>query len=88
MAPEELRERVQTFIQENYLFDPAKRVGDEESLLGSGIVDSTGILELISFLEETCVVKFRDSDLVADNFDSVNKIVSFMSQKLSGGRDN
>ena len=88
MVAEELRERVQVFIQENYLFDPGKRVGDEESLLGSGIVDSTGILELISFLEETCEVKFRDSDLVADNFDSVNKIVTFMSQKLSGGRGN
>lgn len=69
------------------MFDHNKAVEDSQSLLGTGIVDSTGILELISFLEESCEVKFADHELVADNFDSVGKIVSFVSQKLSGGRN-
>jgi acyl carrier protein len=88
MTPEELRGSVQTFIQQNFLFDQNKTVDHEQSLLATGIVDSTGILELISFLEESCRVKFADHELTADNFDSVGKIVSFVSQKLSGGRDN
>jgi acyl carrier protein len=86
MISDDLRSEVHSFIQKNYLFDETKTVGEEQSLLGSGIVDSTGILELISFLEETCHVKFQDNELVSDNFDSVGRIISFMSQKLSQGR--
>jgi acyl carrier protein len=64
------------------MFDDKKTLDEEESLLGSGIVDSTGILELIAYLEETYQLKFRDDELVADNFDSVAKISAFVSRKL------
>ena len=83
MTQEDMRTQVHEFIQRNFLFDDKKTLADDQSLLGSGVVDSTGILELISFLEDTCRVKFDDSELVADNFDSVNKIAQFLNKKLS-----
>ena len=82
MKQEDVHTRVHQFIRKNFLFDDTARLGDDQSLLGSGVVDSTGILELISFLEETCGVKFEDSDLVADNFDTINKIAQFIATKL------
>jgi len=82
MTSEEIRAKVHQFIRKNFLFDDKAQLGDDQSLLGSGVVDSTGILELISFLEETCSVKFEDSELVADNFDTINKIAAFITTKL------
>jgi acyl carrier protein len=80
---EEIGLKVQSFIQENFIFD-GKNLDSEESLLGSGTIDSTGILEVISFLEQTFGVHFEDKELVADNFDSIAKIQSFMFHKLAG----
>ena len=82
MTAQGLRAEIHDFIRKNFLFDEAKRIDDDQSLLGSGVVDSTGILELISHLEGAYRLKFADSELVADNFDSVNRIIAFMSPKL------
>lgn len=81
MKSDEIKTRVREFIRTNFLFDNKRVLGDDESLLGSGTVDSTGILELISFLEENFNVKFKDQELVADNFDSITKIASFVGSK-------
>jgi len=86
MKQEEIRIQVHEFIQRNFLFDDKKTLGDDQSLLGSGVVDSTGILELISFLEDVCHLKFDDSELVADNFDTVNRIAQFITRKQSKGK--
>lgn len=83
MTQEEIRTRIHEFIRKNFLFDDKATLDDDQSLLGSGVVDSTGILELISFLEETCRVKFDDSELVADNFDTVNRVAAFVAGKAS-----
>lgn len=77
---------VQEFIRKNFVFDEKRVVEADESLLGSGIVDSTGILELIAFLEQTYQVDFKDSELVADNFDSIKKITVFVAAKLNHSR--
>ncbi len=84
MTTDGLRTEIHQFIRKNFLFDDSKTIDDNQSLLASGIVDSTGILELISHLEGTYRLKFADSELVAENFDSVNRIVSFMTPKLQG----
>ncbi len=83
MTTDTLRAEIHSFIQKNFLFDDTKTVDDEQSLLGSGVVDSTGILELIGHLETTLHVKFADSELVADNFDSVGRILRFVAPRLS-----
>jgi acyl carrier protein len=82
MTADGLRTEIHQFIQKNFLFDDSKAIDDDQSLLASGIVDSTGILELISHLEGTYRLKFADSELVADNFDSVNRIIGFITPKL------
>lgn len=77
-----LRDQVRAFILENYLFTvDTSALGLDDSLLGRGIVDSTGMLEIIFFIEEQLGVKVKDEEMIPDNLDSVNKIVSFVSSK-------
>ncbi len=77
-----IRTTVLNFLQTNFMFDEKKQIADDESLLGAGIVDSTGILEMIGFLEETYGVKFLDDELIAENFDSLGRIASFLNKKI------
>ena len=77
-----LRDRIQKFILENYLFtsDPSA-LGSDDSLLGRGIVDSTGMLEIIMFIEEQLGVTVKDDEMVPENLDSVNRIAAFVESK-------
>ena len=81
MTEESITADVLTFIRSNFMFDGGAALDSDQSLLGSGIVDSTGILELISFLESKYSIKFRDEELVADNFDSLRRISTFVKSK-------
>lgn len=83
MNANEIGQTVNKFISKNFLFDETRKVPESDSLLGSGIIDSTGVLELIAFLEQEYKVKFEDQELVAENFDSINNIKAFISRKLS-----
>jgi len=77
-----LRTQIRDFILENYLFtnDPSA-IDLDDSLLDRGIVDSTGMLEIIFFIEEKLGIKVKDDELVPDNLDSVNKIASFVEAR-------
>ena len=80
-----IHERIRKFILENYLFtDDATQLGLEDSLLGRGIVDSTGMLEVILFIEEQCGVKVEDAEMVPENLDSVNRIAAYVTSKRGG----
>jgi acyl carrier protein len=83
MTQDQIKDQVRQFIRTNFVFDDRRVLEDKESLLGSGVIDSTGILELISYLEEHFNVKFEDSELTGENFDSVERIATFVSAKLS-----
>ncbi len=74
---ERIKEQVRQFIQDNFIFDKQRTLMDDESLLGSGIIDSTGILELIAFLEKDLLITFRDDDLTGENFDTLDHIAAF-----------
>jgi acyl carrier protein len=77
-----LNDQIRTFILENYLFtNDASALGLDDSLLGRGIVDSTGMLEIIFFIEEQLGVKVKDEEMIPDNLDSVSKIAAFVSNK-------
>ena len=77
-----LRDQVRAFILENYLFTAdTKALGLDDSLLGRGIVDSTGMLEIIFFIEEQLGVKVKDEEMIPDNLDGVNKIAAFVQSK-------
>jgi acyl carrier protein len=77
-----LRDQIRAFILENYLFTAdTQALGLDDSLLGRGIVDSTGMLEIIFFIEEQLGVKVRDEEMIPDNLDSVNRIATFVESR-------
>ena len=78
----ELKEKVRQFITTNfYVADPAS-LKDDQSLLESGIVDSTGVLEVITFIESELGVAVEDAEMLPENLDSVNNVVKFVQKKL------
>lgn len=78
---EMVREQIRKFIVDNFLFGDEGTFKDDDSFLENGIIDSTGILELVAFLEESAGVKVEDSELLPENLDSVNRIVAFTEKK-------
>ena len=77
-----LHDTIRRFILENYLFtSDTSAIGLDDSLLGRGIVDSTGMLEIIFFIEEQLGVKVKDEEMIPDNLDSVSKIAAFVANK-------
>jgi acyl carrier protein len=82
MSQQDIQKTVRDFIQQNFIFDPNMALANDESLLGAGVIDSTGVLELIGFLEEKYQIQFGDDELVAENFDTVLKITTFLQKKL------
>lgn len=75
-------DQIRSYILENFLFtDSADAFADGDSFLERGIIDSTGVLELIFFVEERFGIKVADNDMVPDNFDSVNNIARFVHGK-------
>jgi acyl carrier protein len=75
---------IRTYLLENHLFsNDDAQLGNDDSLLEKGIIDSTGILEVIMFLESQFGVTVKDSEMLPENFDSVNNIVHFVRQRKS-----
>jgi len=77
-----IEDKVKEYILENYLFtDDMSALGNDDSFIEKGIIDSTGILEVIFFLEETFNIVVEDDEMVPENFDSVNNITTFVNKK-------
>jgi acyl carrier protein len=73
---------IRAFIVENFLFgDTSQDLGDDVSLIEADLVDSTGILELVAFVETTYGVAIADADIVPANFDSIGRIAAFVAAK-------
>lgn len=75
--------KVREFVVENFLFGDGKVLKDDTSFMEEGIIDSTGILELVFFLEETFSLSVEDDELVPDNMDSLQNIALFIDRKLN-----
>ena len=74
---------VRRFIGENFLFrDDGDAITHDASLLDAGIIDSTGVLELVSFLETTFGIEVQDDEMLPENLDSIRAITSYVSRKL------
>lgn len=76
-----IKREVRDFIMENFL--PEKELADDDRLLENGIIDSTGILEIVSFIETTYGFVVEDEDLIPDNLDSIDRITAFVQKKLA-----
>ena len=73
--------KIEQFIIENFLFGNAGDLQDDTSFLQEGIIDSTGVLELITFLEEQFEIKIEDDELIPENLDSINNVMAFLQSK-------
>ena len=74
--------KISTFIIENLLLGRSVDVAGTPSFLEAGIIDSTGVLELVQFLEETWSFSVRDDEMVPDNLDSLAKLEAFVRRKI------
>jgi len=74
--------KVQDFIKGKFIFNKANNFNQKTSLFEEGIIDSTGVLELILFLEESFSVEIKDEEIVPENLNSVSNIARFMKTKL------
>ena len=78
----QVKESVRQYILKNYLFSTDEAaLKDDVSLMQAGVIDSTGVLELIMFLEEQFGVKVADEEMTPENLDSVDRIVAFVGRK-------
>ena len=82
--PVKIEKQIRDFIVENFLFGESDNgLQDSDSLLEKGIIDSTGVLELVSFLEETYEFEVEDEELVPENLDAIANVTSFILMKQS-----
>ena len=77
-----MKDILRQFINDNFLFGlQGQTFSDDDSLLEKRIIDSTGVLELIAFLDATFGVKVQDDELLPENLDSINRLVRFIEKK-------
>jgi acyl carrier protein len=80
-------QQVRQFIAENFLFGPPEQIKEDESFLESGILDSTGVLQLIEFLERTYGISIADEEVVPENLDTLERISEYLNRKLDAPSD-
>lgn len=84
-----IKSQIKQFIAENFLFSPMSEGGDgfalsdDASFLDEGVVDSTGTLELVMFVEDTFGIEVIDHEIEPENFDSVNKLAAYIARKAN-----
>ena len=79
----ELQKQIRDFVTSNfYVADPAA-LEDRTSLLDQGIIDSTGVLEVIVFVESTFGIAIEDSEMLPENLDSIERIAAYVARKTA-----
>jgi acyl carrier protein len=74
---------VRAFVEENFLYrSDGGAIAADQSLLDAGLIDSTGILELVAFLEERFGIQMADADIVPENLDTLDSIAAYVRRKL------
>jgi acyl carrier protein len=76
------KQRIRAFIIENFLFGEDNDLKDDTSFIEEGIIDSTGVLELIEFIEEEFDIQIDDEDMIPENLDSLNNLEKFLRKLL------
>lgn len=82
-AAEEIKGKVREFLVQNFLLGKGSAgIKDGDSFLDSGVVDSTGVLEFVNFLQDTWSIETKDEELLPENFDSIDNLTAFVAKKL------
>lgn len=76
-----IQKTFRNFIIENFLFEEDDNLKEDTSFLENGIIDSTGVLELVMFIEETYGISVEDDEIVPENLDSISKIAEYVQRK-------
>ena len=78
----EHKQVIREFIVENFLFGEANGLKDDTSFLEEGIVDSTGILELVTYIEDEFSITVEDEELIPENLDSIDNVANYLQRKM------
>jgi acyl carrier protein len=82
-----IKDSLRSFITENFLpFSGLETFKDADSLLEKGIIDSTGVLELLEYIEENFSLRVEDSEVIPENLDSINNLLNYIARKKSDAR--
>jgi acyl carrier protein len=73
---------IRNFVIQNFMFGQGAQLADEDSFLEAGLIDSTGVLELVGYLETQYGITVADEDLVPANLDSVDRVARFVEGKM------
>jgi acyl carrier protein len=84
---EEIERELRDFVVEHFLFGQNIRLGETDSFLERGLIDSTGVLELVSFVEQKCGFQVQDDELVPENFDSLLAVTRYAKRKMNGSNN-
>ena len=79
----ELNNKIRTFVVENFLFGNNENLEDNTSFLDEGVIDSTGVLELVGFIEEEFAITVEDEELIPENLDSINNVTAYLQSKIN-----
>ncbi|RVU15956.1 acyl carrier protein [Methylobacterium oryzihabitans] len=80
--PTSLAARIRAFVIETFLFgDATTRLPEDGSFIEHGVIDSTGILELVAYVEDTFGITVADDEILPSNFDSIAKVEAFVTRK-------
>jgi acyl carrier protein len=82
---QDVKTLVRKFIDDNFMMGGDLVIADDTSFMKEHILDSTGFLELITFIEETFKVSVADQEMLPANFDSLNNIDAYLKRKLAVG---
>ena len=75
--------KIREFLVESYLLSEEDNVSDQDSFIEKGVLDSTGVLELVAFIEEAFSVSVDDTELTPENLDSINLVAGFVRRKMA-----
>jgi acyl carrier protein len=81
-----VQQRVRRFVVENFYLSDASSLSDDTLLVTNGIVDSTGVLEIIAFVEAEFGIRIRDEETVPENLESIERIAAFIGRRREAER--
>ncbi len=78
---ENIAQDLKKFIIDNFLFGEDNGLKESDSFLNKGIIDSTGMMELVTHLEKKYAIKIQDTELLPENLDSIDRLTQFIGRK-------
>jgi acyl carrier protein len=81
VTSDDVRSQIRRYVISHFPLARARDLGDEESLLDTQVIDSLGILQLVTYLEDAFAIEVTDDDLSPENFDSIGALARFVARR-------